>query len=375
MTMNTEAVTWEEAFGTTPVPQSVIDTVAKSARSYEKRVVVALTNNSRIVNPDKTIRDFEDFKSDWRYDRSIHGTTDTCGVCNKQPIKENCVLVDDHTKEELIVGNVCVHRYIEITVDGEVLEGQKKKEYLAGRMSEARKKFKQEKWAHDYPAAMTDLLLFEPWMTERRSKRFADRNKFMDPTLASFHKAMTNRLTKHGFPGPKLWGQWDIFMETAHDRFRAWEKHLVVREAEAARRAEAERERRAAMAAKAAEMRDTWRTEAEEWRVKVINELGGFTSWESNMIVRVVNQWKVSGRPTKHGIGKFVQELDDRVLLAKGELELNDEAKEADTILRSVPLNDWECGFMVSIRQRLAIGRSLSDKQREIYDRIRAKAV
>ena len=93
------------------------------------------------------------------------------------------------------------------------------------------------------------------------------------------------------------------------------------------------------------------------------------------MIVRVVNQWKVSGRPTKHGIGKFVQELDDRVLLAKGELELNDEAKEADTIIRRGSLNDWECGFMVSIRQRLAIGRSLSDKQREIYDRIRAKAV
>ena len=112
--MNTEARTWEQAHRAAPVPEAVLEEVAKDAPSYEKRVVRALTNHSRIVNLDFTIREFDDFKSDWRYDHSVYGHHDTCGVCGKHPIVENCVLIDDHTGEELIVGNVCVHRYIEI---------------------------------------------------------------------------------------------------------------------------------------------------------------------------------------------------------------------------------------------------------------------
>jgi hypothetical protein len=321
------------------------------------------------------IRPFDDFKHDWRYDRSVYGTTDTCGVCGKHPIKENCVLVDDHTGQELIVGNTCVHRYIEIELDGVRLTGDKKKVFLKEKMSKAKKMWKTNEWNRLHPRAQDYLDHYEDWMTETTTWK----KRPVNPALNTLHRAMTKRLSKHGFPGPKLWAEWEDFLvprvgPNADKRHAIWV--IAKRDAEEAAelRRLKEEDRKARFAANAAATRAEWKKEADEWCGTMNTRDLGFNSWELNMIERVRVKWRLGGRPLgDNGMTRFMAEAETKLAIRDGSVTLTGEALEASTLLKNPKLNSWERGFLTSIMVRLQSDRALSDKQRYIYNGMKEK--
>ena len=370
MTMNRTATHYDG-----PVPDAVVEDLSKGAVRYEKRIVKSMTAESRIVELNGSIRAFDDFKNDWRYDRSVYGTTDTCGVCGKHPIKENCVLVDDHTGQELIVGNTCVHRYIEIELDGVRLTGEKKKVFLKEKMSAAKKAWKKNEWTRQHSRAQERLDEFEEWMTETTTWR----KRPVNPALNTLHRGMTKRLSKHGFPGPKMWAEWEDFLvprtgPTAAKRHAIWVIETRRREEDAEMRRMAEEDRKARFAANAAWTRAEWKKEADEWCGTMNTRDLGFNSWELNMIERVRVQWRLGGRPLgDSGMTRFMAEAETKLAIRDGSVTLNDEAAEAATLLKVPKLNSWERGFLTSILVRLQSDRPLSDKQRHIYDGMKKK--
>ena len=196
--------------------RSTLRSIGQGAASkFEKRIIINLAKISTIVSKDPShitgIRPYDEFSRDWEYSHSVYGHTDNCELCNAR-IKENCVLENKETGGSILIGNVCVNRYIEIRdSSGRVLSGEEKKEYLKTQMTEAKKEFLRQDFAQRYPTALRDLKRWEQFMAGKKWSRYR-----------SLHSTVVKRLATHGYLGPKTMKEWEKFHETAEEEYEAW---------------------------------------------------------------------------------------------------------------------------------------------------------
>ena len=248
------------------MPKELYRVIAKGATWTERRQVTNLARVSRIVAADGTIRPYTEFKHDWDYERSIYGKHDTCELCGKHPIVENCILLDMEADKRIIVGNVCVYRYMEIEVDGRMLKGKIKERFLRKKMNRAKAEYRRVQFASDWPTILTDLKRYEDMMTSRywSNGRQTPKSKEWE----SLHRCAVNRMVKHGYLGTKLLARWEVFVRDAEANLRAWKEELKVLAEEQRIRQEQNQERLKQMAQELTQKRNEWNALADEWNEK-----------------------------------------------------------------------------------------------------------
>ena len=166
-----QAARWKRQAEAGEMPDEVYEFIAEGATGIEKRQIINLSKVSRIISDEGDLRKYNDFKHDWSFHRSVYDKTktNTCGLCGKHPIMERCIIVDEEADKEFILGNSCVLRYLEINIDGKLLEGDEKEEFIKENTKKAKKEFKKSDFSQRYPTAMSDLKKYEPWMKETGS--------------------------------------------------------------------------------------------------------------------------------------------------------------------------------------------------------------
>ena len=354
-----QALRWKAQERKGNIPDALYEALSEgTANSYEKRIVVNLGKISRIVADDGSIRPYSVFSKDWNYTRSVYGHTDNCELCGAA-IKENCILVNDDdgaSESQVIVGNVCVHRYIEIRDStGRALSDGEKKEFLKTEMKEAKAEFKRQDFATRYPTALMDLKRWEGWMTRKWS-----------PTK-SLHRAVIKRLATHGYLGAKTMKQWEEFHATAEEEFTAWKKQEELKSIQRMANIELDIERKKKFQQQIAEKRNQFNREAQEWEDQVAGlELNG---WEQEMVRRTATKIRSSGKDAlTGGFFRFVKECEVRLNMDTTALPPN--AQRLKDMADKGELNAWEQSFVKSVIPRLVAGRSLSSKQQAIVDKI-----
>jgi len=182
------------------MPAALFESITSGARGWEKRVVKNIAFKSVLFMPDGTVKNWKQIVSDWKYVNSVYGKKTFCYACGKNPIVENCIIRNRETLEEVIIGNLCVIRYLEIEVDGVLLTEAEKREFLTGQMTEARKEYLRQQFMEKCPSVWDDLTKFEDTLLA------------IEPSL---HKSMIRRLRSHGFPGKVLELRWLKFLSKA----------------------------------------------------------------------------------------------------------------------------------------------------------------
>lgn len=361
-----QAKRWSVAERQDRLPDELYEALASGrGKAYERRVIRNLAKHSRIVDVESaSIRPYEEFSKDWKYTKSVFGRTMKCGLCGHAPLKENCILINEESGEELLVGNTCVHRYIEIRnpETGELLSDDEKLTLLKGNMTEAKKEYAKQEFAQSYPDAMNLLKKYERMMHSRKP-------------LKRLHKTVMNRMVKYGYLGGKTRQQWDSFMETAEAEFEAYEEYKKQQALEARARAERNAEARAKFAQQIAENRNSWAKEADEF-IRIGTDLEEqLNSWEMEMVGRVQTKIRQTGvKSLRGGYLRFHEELIARHMIENGvEIPLPPIAQELKDFQTSGKLNEWESEFVQSVMGRLAVGRSLSDGQMNVINKIRKK--
>ncbi len=361
-----QAKRWSVAERQDRLPDELYEALASGrGKAYERRVIRNLAKHSRIVDVESaSIRPYEEFSKDWKYTKSVFGRTMKCGLCGHAPLKENCILINEESGEELLVGNTCVHRYIEIRnpETGELLSDDEKLALLKGNMTEAKKEYAKQEFAQSYPDAMNLLKKYERMMHSRKP-------------LKRLHKTVMNRMVKYGYLGGKTRQQWDSFMETAEAEFEAYEEYKKQQALEARARAERNAEAKAKFAQQIAQNRNTWAKEADDF-VRIGTDLDQrLNSWEKEMVGRVQTKIRQTGvKSLRGGYLRFHEELIARHMIENGvEIPLPPIAQELKDFQTSGKLNEWESEFVQSVMGRLAVGRSLSDGQMNVINKIRKK--
>ena len=182
------------------IPAALFESLISGARGWEKRVVKNIAYHTPLFRDDGSIKEWSEIVSEWDYVKSTIGPKTDCSICGKNPIIENCILQHHYTGEKLIIGNTCVIRYITITIDGVTLTDDEKKEFLTGKMTEARKEYHRKEFMLKCPSVWDDLTRYEDTLTRH------------DPSLL---KSMVRRMRSHGFPGKILEQKWMKFLSRA----------------------------------------------------------------------------------------------------------------------------------------------------------------
>lgn len=353
------------------MPDELYSALAEGASGLEKRQIKSLAKVSRIVADNGTIRPYNDFKKDWKYSKSIYGHRDTCSLCGKRPIVENCVLLDEESKREIIVGNVCAYRYVEITVDNRVLDGEEKKEYLKTNMKEAKHQFNRTTFTQKYPAAMSDLKKYEDMMT---NNRFLYKTDWRKKLWKSIHRNMVKRLISHGYPSPKLSRQWDEFIGYAEEEYQKYCEQEQEHQKKVRILVEERQERRRKMAQEIASKRQEWFEQMEKFQM-MIRSFDNLSLWEQTMSVRVASRIRNQGvKRLDSGYKRFYQEIVIRYALEMGDenlpsTPLSEEIQGWD----KTRLNGWENDFVKSIIIKAMLNREMTSKQMEIIEKIRKR--
>ena len=356
------------------MPEELYRVIAEGATGIEKRQVTNLARVSRIISPDGAIRPYTDFKHDWEYERSIYGKHDTCEICGKQPIVENCILLDAEADKRIILGNVCVYRYMEIEVDGITLTGEDKEKFLREKMNRAKATHRRAQFAAEWPMILDDLKRYEGMMTSRfwSNGRQTPKSKEWE----SLHRCAVNRMAKHGYLGPKLIERWRVFKQSAESNLKAWNKEQEVLAEERRIRHEQHQQRRKEMAQELAAKRNEWNRLADDWNEKAQKVERGFNDWERRMAPRVVQRIRHYGPDTlRGGYRTFHDEVVAKVALQDGSADdSNPQVNELQEWGREVGfLNEWESSFVESVSARLMSGQDLTPKQEEVVSRIRLR--
>ena len=152
---------WRASGVNAEIPAELFTSITDGARGWEKRVVKNISFHSVLFNVDGSVRSWDEIVSTWEYVRSTFGGKHHCEACGKNPIVENCYLQNTDTGEQIVVGNLCVIRYLDIQVDGVQLTEDEKKEFLTGQMSEARKEFYRKQFMDNCPSVWDDLKTYE----------------------------------------------------------------------------------------------------------------------------------------------------------------------------------------------------------------------
>ena len=371
--MKRQAARWQRQADAGEMPEELYETMAEGAKGIEKRQVVNLAKASNLFDDSGTIRTYNEFKRDWTYEKSIfaHGMA-TCGLCGKYPIREQCILVDStRAGENLVVGNTCVERYIEITVDGVALEGEEKAAYLRGNMKEAKHKFQQEKFSMEHPDAMMKLKQYEDWMTSKKFIR--GRMRPANPDYAKLHRNMVKRLVSHGYPGPKFWKQWNQFRDTSDAEFQIFQEAEAEKERLRKEALQKQRARAAKLANELAKRRSQYALDAEAFREVVESINNELDDWERSASARAIQTIRTRGRSgLSQGMTRLVKAIEARDAHKRGELVIQDPMLNSLSDWLSKPkfLNAWESKFCKSIRNQIIEGKDLSEKQRAIVDKL-----
>ncbi len=359
-----QAKRWQALEKTVGLPDELYEALASGRpKAYERRVIRNLAKKSIIISDIGEIRPYEEFSKDWNYDRSVFGHTDKCELCGHAPIVENCVLTDEKG-QEILIGNTCVHRYIEIRhpETGEVLTDDAKAKFLKENMTEAKAEYGRQEFAQAYPTALQDLKRFERMMHSRKP-------------LKRLHKTVVNRLVKYGYLGPKTRRQWDEFMLDSDKEYKAYNAYKNQQAVEARARAERNHERASNFAQQIAKNRNTWATEADEFIQIGTDMEDDLNDWERAMVGRVQAKIRTNGVDAlRGGFLRFREELIARHMMKNGlDIPLPPVAQKLRTALQAGVLNEWEQEFVKSIMGRLANGRSLSAGQQTVVDKILKK--
>jgi hypothetical protein len=372
-----QALRWSRQAKAGKMPTELYEALAEGTSRMEKRQVISLAKVSRIVADDGSIRPYNDFKNDWKYTHSKYGERHSCGLCGKHPIVENCILHDKVADREIVVGNTCVHRYVEIEVDGKVLNDEEKKEYLKTNMKEAKHQFNRKTFTQKYPSVLSDLERFQEMMTNNRFLFRSDPKKKLWRTI---HRNMVKRLLSHGYPSPKLSRQWDEFMLTSESEYQEYSRQLNQYNEDMRKIREEHLQRQRQMAQKMNELRNKWKKEADHF-IRICNDLENeLNDWEKNMAVKVENRIRHIGLESLGGgYKRFHSEVE-----IKHQLKHNPESVEKPELASEIDgwlehhadiLNTWEKNFCGSVRIKAISGRKLTEKQLAIIEKIRKKFV
>lgn len=349
--MSDGAVRWDG-----PVPEHIVENLQRGVAPHEKRVVANLANVSRIVLPDDSVRIYEDFVSDWRYDRSEylvspHGT---CFLCGKQHIREVCIIIDDVQDSQIGVGNECVYKHIEIMTDGvEGLTGDEKKDFLKIKMGEAKDRFFKSKFDLAYGAKAIEYIngvIDYDWLYEKDTVGYAKRAFRM--------------LTKKGY----------ISRNTSTFE---WFKDIDLDEANAEREAQVKRFKEMHSTTTAVHTHTASRKAFEATQFRTMAErqadLGWLNSQQASRIgtiERAIRQYGLSG--LRYGNKDFLD------LIMENERNGGPEPNPADDIVASSSfstLNEWETNFVKQMQDRIQHGFKMSDKQQALLTKIYVRVV
>ncbi len=291
---------WREAGIHAEIPAELFTSITDGAKGWEKRVVKNLAFHSQLFNPDGSVRTWEEIVSTWKYDISTYGHKHFCEACGKNPILENCHLENQETGERIIVGNLCVIRYLDIVVDGIQLNEEEKREFLTGKMTEARKEHYREKFMDKCPTVWDDL------------KRYEDLLNNQDPSLL---KGMVRRMRTHGFPGKVMETRWLEFLSSAELKKELFER-------DNAQRRKKEENIRRQMTQRAA-LRSKIMKEKREERKKIASDLDQWmadedffcTPVERDRLTDLVQRMKMGGipNPADDRLRITIQERLDRI--------------------------------------------------------------
>lgn len=364
-----QAKRWKAMEVSGKLPNELYEALASGRpKAYERRVVRNLARVSKIISDIGEIRPYEEFSKDWNYDRSVFGHTNKCELCGHAPIVENCVLKDNEG-QEILIGNTCVHRYIEIRdpTTGEVLNEEKKAKFLKENMTEAKVEYSKQEFAQTYPNIMLLLNKYERMMHSRKP-------------LKRLHKTVVNRIVKYQYLGAKTRKSWDTFMETAEAEHGAYTAYKKQQDLEARARATKNAEDKAKFAQQIAQNRNSWSKEAESFLATGIDLEELLNDWEKEMVGRVQSKIRLTGISSlRGGYLRFHEELTARHMLANGvDIPMPPIAYKVQAWLAidskdGNALNDWEREFCTSIMGRLVLGRSLTDGQIKVVDKINKK--
>ena len=218
---NRQKLRWKRLSKTGDLPNEFYQMLAEGTSGMKKRQILKLAKVSRVLNDEGFMRTYDEFKSDWKYKSSeFKNELATCFLCGKFPIIEQCIIEDVDANRTIVVGNTCAHRYIEIELDGKILNSEKKKEFLNINMKEARDNFEREKFAKEFPSAILDLKRYEEMMTQ---KRYINQKKVpVNSQWNLLHRAMIRRLLRVGYPHPRLYKEWKDFTMIVDDEFNKW---------------------------------------------------------------------------------------------------------------------------------------------------------
>ena len=358
-----QAKRWQALEKTIGLPDELYEALASGRpKSYERRVIRNLAKKSTIISDIGEIRPYEEFSKDWEYTKSVFGHTDKCELCGHAPIKENCVLSDG--EQEILIGNTCVHRYIEIRHPdtGQVLNDEEKAKFLKENMTEAKAEYGRQEFAQAHPTALQDLKRYERMMHSRKP-------------LKRLHKTVMSRLVKYGYLGPKTRRQWDEFVVDAEKEYKAYNAYKEQQALDARARAERNHERASNFAQQIANNRNQWAGEADEFIQIGMDMDDDLNDWERAMVGRVQAKIRSNGLTAlRGGFLRFKEELLARHMMANGlDIPLPPIAEKLRTAIQAGVLNEWEQEFVKSLMGRLANGRSLSTGQQKVVDKIMKK--
>jgi hypothetical protein len=338
------------------LPEQVKENLIRGVQPHEKRVVINLANISRIVAPDDSIRLYDDFVSDWRYDRSEFLTTSygNCYLCGKDHIREACYISDDVQAREVVVGNECVYKHIEIMTDGvEGLTGDEKKDYLKIKMGEAKDRFFKSKFDIDYGAKAIEYIngvIDNDWLYEKDTVGYAKRAFRM--------------LTKKGYISHRT------------STFE-WFKEIDFDDANAERETQLKRFREMHSTADATYALTASRKSFEATKFRTMAERQADLGWLNphqasriGTVERGIRQYGVSG--LRYGNKDFYD------LLIENDMNCGPQANPADDIVASASfsdLNEWETNFVKQMQDRIQSGFKMSEKQQNLLTKIYVRVV
>ena len=355
------ASSWKAKSDKGEMPNALYDAIAEGSEgAYDKKVIRNLARVSRIVDDIGEIRKFSDFKADWRYSHSTFGLTDTCTICGQSPIVENCILKDDARGEEIVIGNKCVHRYMDI-VDpqtGQPMSENEKIEFLRNEKKDAKDEYTRQQWMNEHPHIFAQLSEFEEFMQS-------------DPELKRLHVAISKRMVSHGFPGPKARRQWSMFIATADASRTKWQQGEAERKRMMRVRAERAEQKKRAFIATLKHNRLGWHQASEEW-LEVTKDVQT-NKWERETRLKVARRLK-NGQDLSEALERFKKEMLIRTRLDDGDVICDhDDFMLLRRMLDNNRLNGWEQAFARSIMGRIAAGSKVTPSQQEMVDRLRAR--
>lgn len=338
------------------LPDHVKNNLIQGVEPHEKRKVINLAKVSRIVNPDGSFRLYEDFVSDWRYDRSefLSSAYACCHLCGKSNLREACFIRDDVTGREVVLGNECIYNHIEIMTDGvEGLTGEEKMDFLKIKMSEAKDRFFKSKFDLDFGAKAVEYIngvIDNDWLYEKDTVAYAKRAFRM--------------LTKKGYISHRT-STFDWFKEIDFDDANAERESELKRFKEMHSTSTATY---ALTASRKAFEATKFRTMAERQA-----DLGWLNSQQASRIGTVergIRQYGVSG--LRYGNKDFYD------LLMENEKNGGPQPNPADDIIASASfsdLNEWETNFVKQMQDRIQSGFKMSEKQQNLLTKIYVQVV